>query len=591
MSAIIPKSDNFNIQCSIQNALGATSNKEICYNTTVALIKAVASTVFSPLINFGLMAEAACSCRGSKAATHLINIFIDPIRSAITSAALSIALIASPFFSLKGVNRLLPKIYDGVHELHNEKYNTILTQYKAQLGETLDSLITEVKSYPQTNSIAKPLLECLQSLTNTTDPRASYKRFVSKLDEVATFIEKNKLRTSSNYSTLRCIEIAETLAINRWAGVNMEDHFKERIDLAEGKITEPQLLSEFPSKLRDINHLVEHSSPAIKKSSASLAFQKLSGTAGVENFTGNRNTPNLLALMEYNKQDGSTQTIKYLRHGSPTHGKDFTLRNSSEGITPNYELFLYAAASRGQGVFYAIHQRLTSGGFDDESGRTKAILTLQKKHPNFHAMVQPVEGKFFNKTGSTHFRNLFTELQDEFFSNTDKPSCRLPSAVMYSLEYKTAFQTIFKTVKETFFADNHILTETERKQFILYFYALQRMDLKMRLGETSNPISYYVTACKDDLDRGGSQALLELVLHLIMTGQENNPEQLSHLVNHLIGPPIVIKHIGMLSRRLEQVLPAIEYIIKNDEIMNKLKDLNFSGNTAKSVTFSGAAVA
>lgn len=572
------------VQSSVQSALESTSKSGVSGNVALALSKSVLNIALTPIHNFGLAGKAIGSGKLLKAVSHLGSAAIDSIRSALLSVVLLVTLVASLFFKAKAP----ALIFDGFHELHLAKYQTILKQYKELLKDpNLDALIGEVKTFSQSYSLAKPLLEALLCLKDQENPRESYKKFVAKLDEVATLIVENKLNTTGSDETRRCIEIAEILAINRWSGVNMEDHFKERIDLAVGEHSRPETLAKLPASMRTINNSIAHSSPKARKSWFALNWQKLQGTAGTMDFTRGQNSPNRLATLSYNITGGATQEITYLRHGSPTHGKDHPWAKDSEGIAPNYELFVSAAANRGRGVFYVIHQRLKGGGFDDESPRTKAILALQERHPNFHAMVQPVEGDFFNKKGvyaeAKTFRELKMALKYEFFRNEENRTCALPSKS--PKDYRKNFQETLHTIHEIFFDSKPALSPGDWQKFTLFFYAFQRMDLKASLGSKSHPISYYVTACKDDLDRGGGQALLELVIHLIVTGEANNRDQLSHLINHLLGPPIMVKHKEMLSRRLEQILPAIEYLIDHPAIQARLRAHDFSGHAPTAVTF------
>ena len=584
--SLLVTSTGLSVQSSVQSALESSSRRVVSGNVALALGKSLLNIVLTPIHNFGLACKEVASLNISKAVSHLGRAIGDSIRSTLLSVVLLVTFVASLLFKAKA-----PAIvFDGIHQLQLKKYETILTQYATLLnkddGSNLDPLISEVKNFSHI-PIAKPLLECLVCLQNQENPRESYQKFVAKLDEIATLIIENKLNESSSRKTLRCIEIAETLAINRWSGVNMEGHFIERIDLAAGKPLRPETLAKLPDSMREINTAIAHSSPHARKSWLALNWQKLQGTAGTMNFTKGQNTPDRLATLTYNTSGGPSREVTYLRHGSPTHGKDHPWAKDSEGIVPNYELFISAAAKRGQGVFYVVHQRLQGGGFDDESSRTKAILALQARHPNFHAMVQPVEGNFFNQkgvyAGATTFRELKGALIHEFFGNKKDPTCALPSRLPD--HYTQTFPEIFDTVHNIFFNGKTNLSEGDWQKFILFFYAFQRMDLKASLGEASHPISYYVTACKDDLDRGGGQALLELVLHLIKTGQADNKAQLSHLINHLLGPPIVVKQKEMLSSRLEQVLPAIEYLTDNPNILARLQAHDFSGHAPTAVTF------
>ena len=464
-------------------------------------------------------------------------------------------------------------LFDGKQESHTQKYQTTLEQYKKHLlnetGKTsIKDLIQELNESKEADSeLTQHLINCLKCLDSSGDPRKAYQDFVTHLDRASMIILNNPDQPNSQSSLL-----AKQLAYIRWSKVNLTSHFQERIQKATPTSqTSPQSFETLSASITSTNQQIKNASPSTRKSWLTLNYQKFRGTLGVENFTGNKNTPNRLATLT----EANGRIVNYIRHGSPTMGKNATFTNASERIAPNYELFITAAREKGEGVFYAIHQRNfgDSHQLDDERGRTHAILALQGRHPNFHAIVQPVEGAFFEgPKENTTFDQLKTDLTKEFFEPSDNPTCVLPKACHTNPSYKEAFTQLVDTVRNVFFPDVTHFTPEMRQNFILIFYALQRMDLRTRLSNEQYPISYYVTACKDNLDRGGGQALLELALCLVMTGQENDAEQLNNLITNTLGPAIAVKQKEMLVSRLTPILKAIKHIQKNKDAIKTALD-------------------
>ncbi len=495
-------------------------------------------------------------------------------------------LVSSILFGLKGVSFFI----SGHHDLHLAKYETALSQYgKKENGYVHSFLI--IPQLCKEEKVGKLLKECIDLLTPQpyVNARDRYQQFVKKFDKVAIAIEKI---TSPTADQEVCIRAAEELALERWSGVDMSKHYEARIELATGsKLEESKTFTELPDQMRATNKAVEMSSPATKKSKLSLMWQKFrGGPLGNKYYTGTENVPNRLAILYH---AGMPDPIIQMRHGSPTTGKKV---GDDDTIAPNYELFLKAAAREGKSVFYTIHQKLQTTWPEDESPRTRAILALQEKYPTFYAMVQPLDGPFYKKEKNyktqTTISDLEKGLEIEFFNNNKNPSCALPKTFKDNPQYKARFKEIIKEVHTRFFNNKETLSKEDWKDFIHIFYAYQRIDLRSRIPD----VGYVVTACKDDLDRGGGQQLLEHTLLLMMEKErpvaaEGNSvaspsspispgtlTKLTTLRTHTSGAPINVKMLPIVKNRLDPILATLERAVFPNAASVKESGETFFGN-------------
>lgn len=515
-------------------------------------------------------------------------------------------MVPSAFLGLKGVSIFV----SGQHSLHLQKYETALQCY----GTRENGAVSTFRSMPhlrEEKTIGKALHECLQCLTPRPDidARQRYQQFVKKFDEVALVImdrEDRGARLSDDQ--IACIAAAKELALDRWSGVDMNAHYKKRVELATGSpLRQSEGFDQLPTQMREINNLVKKTAPKHKKSRLALMWQKFcGGPLGIKYYTGTENVPNKLGVLHHN----GLKDIVQMRHGSPTTGVKC---DGLDTIAPNYELFIRAVKAEGKTVFYTIHQKLQKTFPEDESPRTKAILKLQEKYPDtFYAMVQPLDGSFYKKEGvyetQMNVSQLIRGLEFEFFDNKENPSARLPEKFQNE-EYRERFREIATEVHTRFFRGRKMLSKETWQDFIHIFYAYQRIDLRTRIAEVpgGGPLGYVVTACKDDLDRGGGQQLLEHILLLLFeikqstspfartpisdtastpatpmsdtastpatqTSGSSSPrsdsplpdtirQKLTDIRLHMSGAPINTKMVAVVQSRLDPILATIERVI------------------------------
>ena len=247
-----------------------------------------------------------------------------------------------------------------------------------------------------------------------------------------------------------------------------------------------------------------------------MEAQKLAGAAGVEDFCGNKNTPNVRHVQTFTNAAGETHEIAYVRHGSPTAlGHDYSapgiglrklcgmgLRvwngyapgsaveiDTGEVVTPDYQEYLVALAARGESELFCVHQRRTPDIFEDERTRVMRIEGLQRDHPNIFVLTQPVEGDLFEHRGDysqmTTFDQLFGALEAEFFDQDlghIHTRASLPVCLRDDTTYRPAFLQLLRDVKEMFFQGDTLVTQDLSAQLDTQ-YAAQVEQIKQALRQ------------------------------------------------------------------------------------------------------------
>ena len=500
MNPIYSKSTSyFDVGSSHQKSLEANNYFVRVGHVAHAALKSIGN-IFSPLV--------------STQSRSLVGRVTDVGVNLLKAVGTILLLVLAIFAGLKGVAFFV----SGSHDLHVAKYETALSQYGTKKGGHVERFRNDPNLH-SSSVIGILLKQCTDLLrpSQNMDARERYQQYVKKLDEVALAIEarlESRSREPLASHEEACILAAEELALDRWSGVDMTKYYDDRINLATAgrQSTSSRRLQDTPRDIKATNDAIKEAHPSTKKSKIALMWQQFrGGPLGNKYYTGTENVPNRLAKIRH---DNMEDEIVQMRHGSPTTGVKV---DGNDTIAPNYELFIRAAKRQGKSVFYTIHQRLQKSKREDESPRTRAILALQKKHTNFFAMVQPLDGEFYRKQGKYEnqitFSRLKTAIEFEFFDNKNNPSCALPPELRLDSSYRERFGEIFDEVHREFFdGKNYVPTKEEWQDFIHIFYAYQRIDLRARLPN----VGYAVTACKDDLDRGGGQQLLEHTILLMM---------------------------------------------------------------------------
>lgn len=369
--------------------------------------------------------------------------------------------------------------YDQVAE---QKYHAVLDQYVWHL-QRQDFDLESLFAHPPLRPIVRHLLR----LEKEGDARLCYQHAIREL---------RALIVSSLYQELPADDpikhFVHAFCLIRWKGTHLYSYLEETVQLTvDSEAIAPSNLRAFPHAVMDVNTRVKHSPH--KKPVVDLQAQKLAGAVGVEDFCGNKNTPNVRHIQTFTNASGETREISYVRHGSPTAlGHDYSnggigirkfigtfLRawsnnlpdfaveiDTGEVVTVDYHEYLLALAARGESELFCIHQRRTPDIFEDERTRVMRIEALQQTHDNIFVLTQPVEGDLFEHRGEyskmTSFDQLFRALETEFFDR-DPDHIRTRASLPYCLrgdaQYRAEFRRLLRVIKEVCFQGDTLVTQ------------------------------------------------------------------------------------------------------------------------------------
>ncbi|MEZ5314789.1 MAG: hypothetical protein R3E91_01040 [Chlamydiales bacterium] len=489
-------------------------------------------------------------------------------------------------------------------EISQHKYAVVLTEYRTHLGlDRIENMKKTVESNPKFSHLR---IFC-DDLLNKTGPdfRKVYRDLIQKIRLVIQSQAYKDLVSSNPEHEI--VKFVRDFCYIRWADTHLYRYLEDIIQLTTQKDLIPlcDALEDYPKKILGLNEKVNQGK-ANKKSQPALKKQQLLGALGLQDFCGKENTPGVMATQYFKNQNQETLPIIYARHGVPTALREdhssFQVfikkagnlircfikggRYNLEEVTADYQEYLRTLESRGQGELYCVHQRRTRNAVEDESDRALQIEKLQEDHKNIAVLIQPVEGEFFKYKKET-LTQLKAALQKLFFSDSpldSKQAAVLPYALLENKEalkkYKNDFNQILEDVQEIFFSDhlpNQHLSETDRETYIFLFYAFQRMDLLFRLKElTGYRPAAIKTICKDDLDRGGAQRFVMNRLGDYMRGEEEDSERKKEAMVNLVGPPILVKKIGAIEKRIKPAMAVENHLAKmTDQQKNRLRKYTF----------------
>lgn len=514
------------------------------------------------------------------------------------------------------------------HPSKLKKYEHILNEYIKGLGglEQAEIALKCLEDFDQRNPMVEHITNAYRALLGKgkwagKNERERYRDVVKELRAAIETYQYKKLRKGPirNPRAVVCVEIIQNLVKARWFQSEMYSHLKSATKLftgsPEGSDSEFDLddLSEeeFAETFREMNGRIKTASPEIRKRQMSLWKQQLQGATGLKDFSGTENIPFIRCRYEYQNEDGSVETIDYMRHSRPTVGGNFLefvggvisrvfckvfrvqpeKAHDGEEIASDYEEAIRIAKDHGEAIFYVVHQRRTPGTVENEADSTKLIESLDRKHPNFHVLIQSVEGPLFQRGEGYDFLrtmdHLKTALVDSFRDSPTSPN-RVPDAVNTD-EYRAFLGNLFDDVRGIFFpdiSDDHELTQEEWEKMILYFYVFQKDDLKFRLNDGDYKVKYYTTPCKDFLDRGGNMAMVEDFVHYHMAGRGPSSEDLQHTLYTTLGAPILVKKKQVIEHRVERGLEMVEDLSKlSPDQEKKLREYRFHGRALHAVSY------
>jgi hypothetical protein len=516
------------------------------------------------------------------------------------------------------------------HSSKLEKYGSILEQYITHLGgnSKVTQALNNLEKFDQYNPMVEHATSACRALLGKgqwegKNERDRYQNFVKELRAAIETHQYQKLKneTAPDIKTLVCVELIKNLVKVRWFKSEMYPHLEKATELFMNKSEGPEYserietLSElnFSKTFTDMNNRIKNGPSEIRKRKIALWKQQFEGITGLKDFSGTENISFVRCRYDYKTEGGDTETIHYLRHSRPTVGGSLsefligvitrifctvfhihqTSPNDGETIATDYEEAIHIAKEQGEAIFYVVHQRRTPGIIENEADSTKLIEGLDKKHENFHVLIQSVEGPLFNQEG--RYADLRTmamlkyHLCESFKTdNPESPNC-LPKAVRDEKQYHEDLGKMFDEVRHIFFPDvgNFTqLTPEEWQKMILYFYVFQKDDLKFRLSNENYTVKYYTTPCKDFLDRGGNMALVEDFIHYHMAKNAPTKEDLQHTLYTTLGAAIDVKKKEVIEKRLEIGLKIVEDLAKlNESQKTALQEYRFQERKFTSVRY------
>jgi hypothetical protein len=383
-------------------------------------------------------------------------------------------------------------------QIADQKYRAVLEEYRVHL--TLEELqkIQDIVGSRLKKNPAEPMSLSLQKILEDlkgANPRRDYRDFVQQLrtvilsNDYCAFTKDEKVSIRGEERAI--VDFIRHLCLIRWGEVNFYRYLKEILHLTLERDQLPTFdLGTYPTTILHTNEAIEKSSRN-KKPKKSLYSQQFRGTMGWEDFCGNQNIPHMRNTQTFKNEQGDTQTITYVRHGTPLAPNSSSLVNglqtvwtiatrtfgydthSTEEVTADYHEYLKALKMANQSVFFCVYQRRSQNVLENE--RTRALKTdeLQKTHSNIFVLTQSVEGDLFDHQGK--FANMFTfaELKDELikeFFNSDPDDLRtrvaLPLYLRNNPERKKAYRGVFcqllEDVHALFFPGQvHVVDRTE----------------------------------------------------------------------------------------------------------------------------------
>ncbi len=439
------------------------------------------------------------------------------------------------------------------------------------------------------------------------DARARYQGFSALLNKVCLLLQNVTVEHAQKESIRT---IVNQIVLTRWMDVSLDgylggllEHVRKAFHAENGTEIDqaPFRLGDFADRLIHINnHEVKLAPLHVKKATADLAGQKLSGELGGEDFTGKKNTPGIRSIETFQDSDGTTQRVRYVRHGCPTSGGILSgawgalgrfvrigQGDSGERVTPNFEQFLTALNEKRAAAFITTHQQFDGGA---ENTRVTAVMGLQQRHENCAVLVQPIgQGSLGKKKGLYAGAKSFDELKQAILENFfegdegDRKRCQLPAFIkeQTAVDYRAVTAKMIDEVHRLFFNDGDDFANLEVwQQFLLIFYSFQRKDLMFRFQEAcGKTVEYTTTFCKDFLDRGGIVALTDASIQAMLTDQFHEHEWMEGQVRHVVGPPLLVKRQEMIPEKLAIYRPLHERlarIYQESARLDALKEYRFA---------------
>ncbi len=382
--------------------------------------------------------------------------------------------------------------------------------------------------------------------------REDYTEILGILDKLALVVEHKPFECPA------LEEVFYRLLKVRWLGTNLGGHLEGLVQLFTSEESTISL-ENASSRILELDQKIETAdSRQLGKPGIALLKQKLEGELGVKYYT-KENVP-----MVSNKEIlQSGREITRYRAGCPTIGGSYLnalLKIASFGqtslgdqIAPNFRALISYMNKRDEHILFTVHQTSALASIGDESERVRKLFALGETYPNFHVVIQSLCPRkeseyvvpFFHK-GERKQADLLLErlahVQKEQ-KPFDVSGVHIPSECRgYD------FQELIDWVHRAIFDAQADYSEEEWLAFMMVFYQLQKLVVKEELLKKGVNLIATTDPCKDDLDRGGSKWLTEMLLLGISTGQIEDPTFINYVKSVFLGRPILVKKIGVHPR-------------------------------------------
>lgn len=402
------------------------------------------------------------------------------------------------------------------------------------------------------------LLDSEQSFI--VSPRDDYKEIIRILDQLSLLSEKTPFENPA------LEPIFTKLLKARWLGTSFGGHLEALVQLftgEEGAIS----LQDASKRVTDLDKSIGEADPReVGKPLAALWVQCLEGELGVKYYT----MENIPMVVNTERLRSGRELTRY-RAGCPTIGGTYLnallkivykTATVDDQIAPNFRALVRSMGEQNEHILFTVHQTAASKRFGDESERVALLHGLSRECPNFHIIIQSMsprpgesyvvpEFKGEEKPASMLMDRLDTILKSGApFTET---GIHVPQ-ICRDVDFKDHIDWIHKEI----FDCQEQFGQNDWLAFMVIFYELQKLVIKDRLLSIGVNLVATTDPCKDDLDRGGTKWLTEMLLLGISTGQIQDPKFLNYVKSVFLGRPILVKKIGVNSRWAE---PA-EVILK-----------------------------
>lgn len=394
--------------------------------------------------------------------------------------------------------------------------------------------------------LLEPERACIVSI------REDYKEILGILDRLALVAQKNPFEQPV------LDEVFYRLLKVRWLGTNFGGHLEGLVRLFTNEESTISL-SDAPDRILELDQKIESADPRrLGKPRIALLKQCLEGELGIKYYTV-ENVP-----MVSNKEilRSQKEIVRY-RAGCPTIGGSYLnalLKIASFGqtalgdqIAPNFKALIHYMREKDEHILFTVHQTSARALFGDESERVRQIFALGQTYPNFHVVIQslcPRKGSSYVVPFFERGERKQADLLLERLAHVQKEQRPFDRSGIYipnecrDYDYQGLIEWIHRDI---FDAQIHY-SEEEWLAFMMVFYELQKLVVKEELLTKGVNLVATTDPCKDDLDRGGSKWLTEMLLFGISTGQIEDPTFLNYVKSVFLGRPILVKKIGVHPR-------------------------------------------